>query len=138
MKVEPYLSFEGRCEEAIEFYKTAVGAKVNVLMRFNESPECPPSGKFPPEILNKVMHASLRIGDSTVMATDGRCAGQSNFSGISLTLSVSSDAEAGRLFTALAEGGKVGMPLAKTFFSSRFGMVNDRFGVGWMVLVQAQ
>jgi len=137
MQVQPYLSFEGRCEEAIEFYKTAVDAKVEMLMRFKESPEPPPSGKFPPEVLDKVMHASLRIGDSTVMASDGRCLGQGNFAGISLTLSVSNDAEAEQRFAALGDGGKVGMPLTKTFFSSRFGMVTDRFGVCWMVLVHA-
>jgi PhnB protein len=136
MKVEPYVSFEGRCEEAIEFYKTAVGATVVMLMRFKESPEPPPSGSFPPEVLNKVMHASLRIGDSTVMATDGRCMGQSNFAGVSLTLTVSKDSEAERLFAVLGQGGKVSMPLAKTFFSSRFGMLTDRFGVPWMILVQ--
>src|SRR5271157_4278826 len=128
MKVEPYLSFEGRRDEALEFYRTAVGAKVDTLMRFKESPEPPPSGKFPPEILDKVMHASLRIGDSTVMATDGGCQSKAGFSGITLTLSVSNDADAKRLFAALADGGKVGMPLAKTFFSSSFGMLTDRFG----------
>jgi PhnB protein len=137
MQVQPYLSFNGRCDEAIEFYKSAVGAKVNTLMRFKESPEPPPSGKFPPEILDKVMHASLRIGDSIVMATDGGCPSKAGFSGITLTLSVSNDADARRLFAALADGGKVGMPLAKTFFSSSFGMLTDRFGVSWIILVQA-
>src|SRR5208337_79764 len=134
---QPYVCFNGRCDEAIEFYKSALGARVNMLMRFKESPEPPPSGKFPPEILDKVMHASLRIGDSTVMATDGGCQSKAGFSGITLTLSVSNDADAKRLFAALADGGKVGMPLAKTFFSSSFGMLTDRFGVSWMVLVQA-
>jgi len=138
MKVEPYLSFEGRCEEAIEFYKKSLGAKVHMLMRFKESPEPPPSGKFPPEVLEKVMHASMQIGDSTVMATDGQCVGKANFSGISLTLSASNDAEAERILAALGEGGKVCMPLAKTFFASRFGMVNDRFGVPWMVIVMTE
>jgi PhnB protein len=134
--VQAYLSFDGRCDEAIEFYKKALGAKVNMLMRFKESPEPPPSGQFPPEILDKVMHASLRIGDSTVMASDGRCQGKPNFSGICLNLTVSNDAEAEQRFAALAEGGKVTMPMAKTFFSSRFGMVTDRLGVPWMVYVQ--
>jgi PhnB protein len=137
MKVEPYLSFEGRCDEAIEFYKTAVGAKVNMLMRFKECPEPHPAGKCPPELENKVMHASLRIGDSIVMATDGHASGKASFSGISLTISVSNDAEADRVFSALGQGGKVGMPLTKTFFSSRFGMLTDRFGVPWMIIVQA-
>jgi PhnB protein len=137
MKVHPYLSFEGRCEEALEFYKTAVGAQVDVLMRFKDSPEPPPSGQFPPEILNKVMHASMRIGESMVMASDGRSQGNLNFAGVTLTLTVLNDAEAQRLFAALSDGGKVGMPLAKTFFSSSFGMVTDRFGVPWIILVQA-
>jgi PhnB protein len=137
MQVLPYLGFDGRCEEAIEFYKSAVGAKVESLMRFKESPDCPPSGKFPPEMLEKVMHSSLKIGKSTVMATDGHCKGKPNFSGISLTLSVTSADDAERYFAALGEGGKVTMPMAKTFFSSRFGMLTDRFGVPWMVVVQA-
>ena len=137
MLVQPYLSFDGRCEEAIEFYKTAVDAKVEMLMRFKDSPEPPPPGMGPADVSNKVMHASLQIGESTVMASDGRCQGKTNFVGICLSLSVSSDAEAEQRFAALGDGGKVGMPLAKTFFSSRFGIVTDRFGVCWMVVVQA-
>ena len=135
MQVQPYLFFDGRCEEAIEFYKGAVGAEVTMLMRFNDSPEPHPPGMLPPGAESKVMHASLRIGDSTVMASDGQCLGQANFQGFSLSLSVSNDAEAERLFATLADGGKVCMPLAKTFFSSRFGMVADRFGVSWMIIV---
>jgi PhnB protein len=137
MLIQPYLSFEGRSDEAIEFYKTALDAKVEMIMRFKDSPQKPPSDEFPPEIQNKVMHASLRIGHSTVMATDSRCTGKPNFAGITLTLAVSNDAEANRFFSALANGGTVTMPLAKTFFSSQFGTVTDRFGVPWMVLVQA-
>jgi len=135
MKVEPYLSFDGRCDEAIEFYKTAIGAKVNMVMRFKDGPP-PPSGPFPPEIMDKVMHASMQIGDSIVMATDGHCTGKTNFAGTSLSLSVASDADAERVFAALSNGGKVTMPMGKTFFSSRFGMVTDKFGVPWMVIVQ--
>jgi PhnB protein len=134
MTVQPYLSFEGRCEEAIEFYKGVVGAKVLQLMRFKENPEPPPPGMTPPGSEQKVMHAALQIGDSTIMASDGRCTGQSNFQGISLTLSAANAGEADRLFKALAAGGKVTMPLTKTFFSSGFGMLNDRFGVSWMIL----
>ena len=137
MRVEPYLNFDGRCEEAIEFYKSALGAKVDRLMRFKECPE-PHAPGMTPGIENKVMHASLRIGDSVVMASDGQCLGHGKFDGTSLTLSVSNDAEAERVFAALGNGGKVGMPLTKTFFSSRFGMVNDRFGVPWMILVVQQ
>ena len=137
MLVEPYLFFDGRCEEAIEFYKRTLGAEVTMLMRFKESPEPHPPGMIPPGAENKVMHSSLRIGETTVMASDGRCLGKPSFQGFSLSLSVASDAEAERLFAKLGDGGQVQMPLAKTFFSSRFGMVADRFGVGWMVIVAA-
>jgi len=134
MKVEPYLFFDGRCDEAIGFYKSALGAKVQMVMRYKQCRE--PSAKFAPEMMDKVMHASLSIGDSSVMLSDGHCTGKTNFSGFSISLTVSSEAEADRVFGTLAEGGKVGMPLGKTFFSARFGMVTDRFGVGWMVIVQ--
>jgi PhnB protein len=136
MLVQPYLSFNGRCEEAIEFYRKAVGAEPVMMMRFKESPEAPPPGMVPPGSENKIMHASLRIGDSTVMATDGGCQGDASFQGFSLSLTVPSEAEADRVFAALAEGGQVRMPLTKTFFSPRFGMLADRFGVGWMVIVE--
>jgi PhnB protein len=134
MQVHPYLNFDGRCEEALEFYRRALAAEVTMLMRFKESPE--PS-MVSPGSENKVMHARVRIGESTVMASDGRCKGQTNFQGISLSLTAPDDAEAERRFAALADGGQVQMPLTKTFFSSRFGMVADRFGVSWMVIVAA-
>lgn len=134
MQVQPYLFFDGRCEEAIEFYRQALGAEVTMLMRFKDNPE-PQPGMTPPGAENKVMHASLRIGESTVMASDGECHGQASFQGFALSLSASNEAEADRLFTALAEGGQIQMPLTKTFFSPRFGMVADRFGVSWMVIV---
>ena len=137
MQVQSYLFFDGRCEEAIEFYRTVLGAELTMLMRFKDSPEPHEPGMCPPGAENKVMHASLRIGDTTVMASDGRCLGQPDFHGFALSLTAPDDAEAERLFTALADGGQVQMPLAKTFFSSRFGMVADRFGVGWMVIVAA-
>jgi PhnB protein len=133
MQVQPYLFFDGRCEEAIEFYKRTLGAEVLMLMRFNEAPEPPPPGMVPPGSENKIMHARLRIGDSEVMASDGRSTGNPSFQGVSLSLSVASEAEADRLFNALGEGGQVQMPIAKTFFSPRFGMVADRFGVSWMI-----
>lgn len=132
MQVQPYLSFEGRCEEAVEFYRKALGAEVTRLMRFKESPDpemCSPGA------LDKVMHMSFRIGDTTLLASDGRCTGQPNFQGISLSLTVPNDTEAERRFASLADGGQVQMPLAKTFFSSRFGMVADRFGMPWMIIV---
>jgi PhnB protein len=137
MQVQPYLNFNGRCEEAIEFYKSAVGAEVTMLMRFKDCPDPQEKTKIEPGAGEKVMHARLRIGDSTVMASDGRCLGRTNFEGISLSLSVANDAEADRMFTALAKGGTVMMPLAKTFFSSRFGMAADRFGVTWMIIVES-
>ncbi len=132
MQVQPYLFFEGRCEEAVEFYRKALGAEITMLMRFKESPD---PGMCPPGTLDKVMHMSFRIGDTTLLASDGRCTGQANFQGFSLSLTVPNDAEAERLFAALAEGGQVQMALTKTFFSSRFGMVADRFGVPWMISV---
>lgn len=135
MQVQPYLYFDGRCEEAAGFYRDALGAEVTTLMRFKDSPEPHAPGMVPPGAEDKVMHMNLRIGETSLMASDGRCLGQPNFQGFSLSLTAPSDAEAERLFAALAEGGQVQMPLAKTFFASRFGMVADRFGVSWMVIV---
>ena len=137
MIVQAYLSFDGRCEEAVEFYRRALGAEVTMLMRFKESPDAPPPGMVPPGAENKVMHASLRIGETVVMASDGRCTGKPSFQGFCLSISVANEAEADRVFAALADGGNVQMPLGKTFFSPRFGMVGDRFGVSWMVIVPA-
>ena len=135
MQIQPYLFFDGRCEEAVEFYRKALGAEVTTLMRFKDSPEPPAPGMVPPGAENKVMHSSFRIGETTVMASDGRCLGRPSFQGFSLSLTVPKDADAERVFAALADGGQVQMPLAKTFFSSRFGMVADRFGVPWMIIV---
>jgi PhnB protein len=137
MLVQPYLFFEGRCEEAIAFYQKTLGAEVTMLMRFKDSPDPPPPGMVPPGSEDKVMHASLRIGETTMMASDGRCAGQPRFGGISLSLSVPDAAEADRLFAALGEGGQVQMPIGKTFFSPRFGIVADRFGVSWMIVAES-
>lgn len=137
MQVQPYLSFDGRCEEAIEFYRRALGAEVTMLMRFRDCPEPTPPGMIPPGSEDKVMHAALRIGTTTVMASDGRCTGQPSFTGITLSLGVADVAEAERMFAALAEGGQVRMKLGRTFFAPAFGMVADRFGVGWMVAVTA-
>jgi PhnB protein len=135
MEVQPYLFFEGRCEEAVEFYRKALGAEVTMLMRFMDSPEPPPPGMLPSGSENKVMHASLRIGDATVMASDGSCKGKPSFQGFSLSIAPSDEARANAMFAALADGGQVQMPLAKTFWSPCFGMVTDRFGVGWMINV---
>lgn len=132
-RIEPYLFFDGRCEEAIAFYQRALGAEVTALMRFKDSPE---PATCAPGSADKVMHANLRIGGATLMVSDGRCTGQPSFQGFALTLPVGTEAEADRAFAALAEGGAVQMPMAKTFFSPRFGMVADRFGVSWMVLVE--
>ena len=130
--VQPYLFFGGRCEEAIEFYRRAIGAEVQMLMRFKESPE--PTG-LPDCFEEKVMHASFRIGDSIVMVSDGRCEGDPSFEGFSLSITVSEEAEAERIFAALSDGGLVTMPLEKTFWAPKFGMVQDRFGLGWMISV---
>ena len=135
MLVQPYLFFDGRCEEAIEFYRAALGAEVTMLMRFKENPEPMPPDMCPPGSDDKVMHASFTIGETTLMASDGMNKGSPVFQGFSLSLSVPSDAEAQRLFTALSAGGKVQMPLGKTFYASSFGMVADRFGVSWMIIV---
>jgi PhnB protein len=133
MLVQPYLSFEGRCDEALEFYRHAIGAEVQMLLRFKESPD---QSMITPESADKVMHASMRIGDSVVMASDGRCTGQSSFTGVTLSLTVADDAEAEQKFAALTAGGQVMMPLSKTFFASKFGMGSDKFGVGWMVMAE--
>ena len=136
MQVQPYLSFDGRCEEAIEFYRKAVDAEVLGLMRWKDHPEPAQPGMLPPGSENKVMHAALRIGDTTVMAADGRAPGSPGFHGISLALRVKTEADAEKRFRALAAGGKVEMPLAKTFFSPRFGMCADKFGMQWMIIVE--
>ena len=135
MKVEPYLFFDGRCEEAIEFYRKALRAEVQMLTRYKDSPEPPQPGMVPPGSENKIMHVTMRIGDSTVMASDGHCQGKPSFNGFGLSLTAANEGEAERLFGSLADGGQVQMPLTKTFFSPRFGMVTDRFGVMWMVIV---
>lgn len=133
--IQPYLFFNGRCEEALEFYRKAVGAEVEMIMRFNESPDAPPPGTVPAGFEKKIMHASFRIGDSTIMASDGCSAEKQAFEGFSLSLTLPTEAEADKIFGALAEGGQVQMPLGKTFWAKRFGMVQDRFGIGWMINV---
>jgi PhnB protein len=138
MLVQTYISFEGRCEEAIDFYKRTLGAQVQMLMRYKDSPEAPPPDKVPPNSENKVMHASFTIGETTVMASDGYCSGKPAFNGFSLSVTVDDAAAADRVFAALSAGGKATMPLTKTFFSPRFGMLVDRFGVSWMIVVAAQ
>lgn len=128
MRVEPYLFFEGRCDEAIEFYTKVLGAKVLMRMRYGDSPEPAPHGR--PE---NVMHAVLQIGESTICVSDGMCTGKTDFSGFSLSLTTATLQEADNVFNVLAAGGEVRMPLKKTFFSPRFGMVVDRLGVLWMI-----
>jgi PhnB protein len=129
MEVQPYLIFDGRCEEALEFYKKAIGAEVVRILRFKEGP--PP---VQPGLENKIMHSTFHVGATTIMASDGYAKGNPRFEGFSLSLSAANDAEAERLFNALAEGGEVRVPLAKSFFASKFGMLADKFGVGWMVI----
>ena len=139
MQVQSYLYFDGRTEEALEFYRSKLGAKVEMLMRFSEAPPPPPaqSCMMPPDAGNKIMHASFRIGDTALLASDGMCTGKAAFQGISLSLTANDAAEAERLFAALGEGGQVQMAMSETFFAERFGMVADRFGVSWMVLAGA-
>jgi len=131
--IQPYLLFDGRCEEALEFYQRVLGATVERIVRFKESPE---PGHNPPGSENKVMHATVRIGATRIMASDGHCTGRPAFAGFSLSLNVTSADEVDRLTAALAEGGQVQLPPTKTFFSPRFAMATDRFGVSWMVIVQ--
>ena len=133
MQVQSYLFFDGRCEEAIDFYKKTLGAEVGMLMRWKDSPDksmCTPNNE------NKVMHASLKIGETKVMASDGRNTGNPEFKGFALSVNARDEADADRLFNSLSAGGKVVMPLGKTFFSPRFGMTTDKFGVNWMVIVE--
>lgn len=131
MKIEPYLFFEGRTEEALEFYKSRLGAKVQAVMRYKDNPD----PKYnPPNSEQKVMHSLFSVGDTKIMASDGNCTGKPSFQGFALTINAANPAEAEQRFNALAEGGQVQMPLAETFFAKSFGMVADRFGVGWMVI----
>jgi len=134
MIVHPYLFFDGRCEEAIEFYRLALGAEIDMVMRYRDSPELPSPGMAPTGMEDKVMHASFRIGDSIIMASDDCTGNQTTFQGIQLSLTVADSIEAERRFVALVDGGQVKMPLTKTFYSPSFGMVVDRFGVAWMLI----
>jgi PhnB protein len=134
--IQPYLFLEGRCEEAIELYRQALGAEVQMLIRYRDAPEPPPAGQRPQGTADKVMHASLRIGDAQLLLSDGMCSGQPKFAGMAISLSSKSAAETERRYDALLEGGSVAMPLAQTFFSPLFGMVTDRFGVLWMLITE--
>ena len=132
--ITPYLFFGGRCEEALEFYRKALGAEVDMVMRYNESPEPTPPGMLQEGFEKKIMHASFRIRGVPLMASDG-CDDKSKFDGVRLALAVPAEVDARRAFDALADGGSVQMPLTRTFWSPCFGMVTDRFGLGWMVTV---
>ena len=138
VSVQPYLFFDGKCEEALDFYKGAIGAKVEMLMRFKENPDKPDPSHMPPNSDDKVMHAAFRVGDTQVLASDGQCAGKPSFQGFGLTLNAKDDAEAEKLFAAVGKGGQVQQPLVKTFFASKFGMVTDKFGIMWMVIAEAK
>jgi PhnB protein len=136
MLIEPYLCFNGRCEEAIELYRKALGAELEMLMRWNEAPpEACGGAPMPPNWDNKVMHCSMRVGEARIMMSDGNSADPARFTGVSLSISVKDETQADRVFGALGQGGQVQMPLGETFFSPRFGMVADKFGVSWMVIV---
>ena len=134
MKLQPYLFFDGRTEEALDFYKRVLGAEVKMLLRWKDCP-APGMPQQQPGRENKIMHAQMQIGDTEVLMSDGDCGGEAKFQGFSLTLNAANEAEANRLFNALSEGGQVRMPLAKTFFAPHFGMLADRFGLGWMIIV---
>lgn len=138
MTVQPYLFFEGRAQEALDFYTKALGTKPTMVMRYREAPDAPPPGKLPPGSEDKVMHASFRVGDTEVMMSDGFCSGAPKFAGFSLSITAPDEATARRYFDAMAAGGQVTMPLGKTFWSPLFGMLTDRFGVGWMIGVEGE
>jgi PhnB protein len=135
MTIQPYLNFDGRADEAAAFYHKVFGAELQMLMRYKDSPDPCPEGMIPAGAEDKVMHMSLKIGDSIVMGSDGRCSGAPSFQGFSLSYAATDAAQADRVFAALSDGGTAQMPMGKTFFSPRFGMVADRFGVSWMVIV---
>jgi PhnB protein len=135
MHIQPYLYFRGRCEEAIEFYKRAIGAQVQMMVRMSDAPPDSNAPKLPPGWNEKIMHAALTIGDSTVLFSDGGSAGPAEFRGFDLSLNVADAATADKAFAALAAGGTVNMPLSQTFWSPRFGTLTDKFGVAWMVNV---
>jgi PhnB protein len=132
MQVQPYLFFDGKCDEALAFYKKAVGAEPNMVMRYKDAPD---QSMIKPETKDKVMHASVKLGDTMVLMSDGHCQNQAHFQGFSLAVTAKDETEAERVFGGLSDGGNVTMPMAKTFFSPRFGMLTDKFGVGWIVLV---
>lgn len=136
-QIQPYLFFGGHCEEALEFYKTALGAKVEMLMRYTDCPDEIPAGRLSPGFENKVMHVTFQIAGNTLMASDG-CGEKHSFEGFSLSLALPTEAEAYSAFSALAGGGEITMPLTKTFWSPCFGMLSDRFGLGWMITVAAE
>lgn len=138
MPIEPYLFFNGRCDEAIAFYTRAMGAEASYLIRYRDSPEPPPPGTLPPGFEDKVMHANLRIGDATVMMSDGNRNDGPQFQGFSLCLNLPDATAVHSAFTALSEGGQVVMPPGETFWSPCFGMLTDRFGLGWMLMVAEQ
>ena len=135
MNVQAYLMFNGRTEEAIDFYRQAVGAEVTMLMRFSDAPDPMPPGMIPEGWDSKIMHSSFKVGEAELMASDGCQSDDAGFKGVSLALSVKSPEEAAAVFAALSDGGQVTMPLAETFFSPSFGTLTDRFGVSWMVIV---
>lgn len=134
MQVQTYLLFEGRCEEALNFYREAIGAEIQALMRYSDSPEPPPPGCTPARP-DMVMHANFKVGDTQIMASDDPSPNAQPFAGFSLTLNCANAAEAEQRFAALSAHGDVSMPLGPTFFSPAFGMLKDRFGVPWMVIV---
>jgi PhnB protein len=134
----PYLFFNGRCEEALEFYRQALGAEIQMMMRFKDSPEqaqCPEGSAPPPD---KVMHACIKLGNGILMASDGMEFGGPRFAGFSVSYEAKDEADAKRRCEALAKGGQVQMPVGETFFAKAFGMVQDKFGLSWMVIAGAK
>ena len=129
MKTNPYLTFTGQAREALEFYRDLLNGEITQVMTYGESPM---ADEMPAESHDSVMHSELHAGDVVLMAADGppNATGAGN---ISVALHVEDTGEAKRIFDALAEGGEVSMPMTKTFWAEAFGMVNDRYGIPWLI-----
>jgi PhnB protein len=131
MQIDPYLNFNGNCEEAFHFYEKALGGKIEMLLKYNQAPAG--GGPTPPGFENKVMHVRLSVGQQIIMASDAPPGHFSPMQGFNVSLMFDDKAQAERVFNALADKGKVMMPFAQTFWAEGFGMLTDRFGTPWMV-----
>jgi len=131
MKMHTYLLFDANCAEAFHYYEYHLGAKITGLMTYSQAPNAP---EMPPEQAKAVLHARLELGDNVLMASDAAPGLFKTMEGTYLTLSVDSDAEAERIYAALADGGNAHTPIQETFFATRYAQLRDRFGILWMVI----